>query len=97
MAFTTIVLFQLANLLNARSEIASAFAHTSHTRWSWGAIALSVALQLAVLDLPALRVAFGTTALSVADWMRCVAVASTVLWAREITKLLARRRTRAAP
>ena len=97
MAFTTIVLFQLVNLLNARSEIASAFAHTSHTRWSWGAIALSVALQLAVLDLPALRVAFGTTALSVADWMRCVAVASTVLWAREITKLLARRRTRAAP
>ena len=97
MAFTTIVLFQLVNLLNARSEIASAFAHTSHTRWSWAAIALSVALQLLVLDLPALRVAFGTTALSVADWMRCLAVASTVLWAREITKLLARRRATSAP
>jgi Ca2+-transporting ATPase len=44
-----------------------------------------------------LRVAFGTTALSVADWMRCLAVASTVLWAREITKLLARRRATSAP
>ena len=96
MAFTTIVMFQLVNLLNARSEIASAFAHTSHTRWSWSAIALSVALQLLVLDLPALRVAFGTTALSAGDWMRCLAVASSVLWVRELTKLFARRKGSAA-
>jgi Ca2+-transporting ATPase len=91
MAFTSIVLFQLFNLLNARSEMASAFAHASHTRWIWGAIALSVGLQVLVLELPALRVALGTTSLGAVDWAWCIAVGSSVLWIREITKLVARR------
>lgn len=92
MAFTSIVLFQLFNLLNARSELASAFARGAHTRWVWGAIALSVGLQIAVLELPALQLALGTTSLGVGEWAWCVAVASSVLWIREVAKLLARRR-----
>ena len=96
MAFTSIVLFQLFNLFNARSEIASAFTVASHSRWTWSAIALSTILQLVVLEVPALRIALGTAPLGVMDWLRCLAAASTVLWVREITKLIARRSKRAA-
>ena len=42
MAFTTLMLFQLFNLFNARSDEQSAFRGLFTNRWLWGAIALSV-------------------------------------------------------
>lgn len=92
MAFTTLVLFQLFNALNARSETRSAFRGIFHNRWLWPAIALSLALHLCVIHLPLLQQAFSTTALSLADWLRCALVASSVLWVRELTKAVARAR-----
>jgi Ca2+-transporting ATPase len=56
----------------------------------WTAVALSVGLQVAVIYVPFLQRAFSTTPLNVSDWLRCVAVASSVLWLRELTKLVAR-------
>ena len=41
MAFTTLVLAQLFNTFNARSDRVSAFHHLFTNRWLWGAIALS--------------------------------------------------------
>ncbi|OFW08396.1 MAG: haloacid dehalogenase [Acidobacteria bacterium RIFCSPLOWO2_02_FULL_67_36] len=90
MAFTTLVLFQLLNVFNARSDETSAFTHLFSNRWLWGAIGLSFALQLLVVYAPILQQAFSTVALSGADWLRCAAAASTVLWARELTKLVTR-------
>ena len=90
MAFTTLVLAQLFNVFNARSDERSAFTRLFTNRWLWGAIALSVALQMLVLYVPALRRAFGTTALGAGDWLRCVVAASAVLWFREAEKLVAR-------
>jgi Ca2+-transporting ATPase len=90
MAFTTLMLFQLFNTLNARSDERSAFVGLFASRWLWAAIALSVALQFAVLGIPALQQAFGTVALDAGDWVRCAAVASSVLWIREATKLITR-------
>jgi Ca2+-transporting ATPase len=92
MAFTTLILFQIFNVFNARSDERSAFTGLFTNRWLWLAIALSVALQFVVLQVPALQQAFGTVGLGAADWVRCVAVASSVLWLRELTKLVARRR-----
>ena len=94
MAFTTLVLAQLFNALNARSDDRSAFARPLPNRWLWGALALSLALHPLVLYLPALRRAFGTVPLGAADWVRCLAAASVVLVAREAVKLLGRRRGR---
>jgi P-type Ca2+ transporter type 2C len=94
MAFTTLMLTQLFNTVNARSDERSAFAHLFANRWLWGAIALSVALQCLVLYVPVLRQAFGTVALSVADWLRCIAAASTVFWLREAGKIVTRLRDR---
>ncbi|HEU4563619.1 MAG TPA: cation-translocating P-type ATPase [Gemmatimonadaceae bacterium] len=101
MAFTTLVLFQLFNTFNSRSDERSAFSHLFTNRWLWGAIALSLALQALVLYVPALQRAFGTTALSAMDWLRCLAAASSVLWLREVdklvTRLVDRRRARVKP
>ena len=92
MAFTTLMLFQVFNVLNARSDERSAFTRLFTNRWLWSAVALSLALQVVVVYTPFLQQAFGTVGLSVADWARCAAVASSVLWLREMSKLLVRLR-----
>jgi Ca2+-transporting ATPase len=94
MAFTTLMLFQLFNTVNARSDERSAFAHLFTNRWLWAAIGLSLVLQLLVVYLPGLQRAFGTVALSGGDWLRCLAVASSVLWLRETSKLVGRQALR---
>jgi hypothetical protein len=53
-----------------------------------GGVALSLALQLLVVHVPLLNRAFGTTPLSIGDWALCAAMASSVLWADELTKLI---------
>jgi P-type Ca2+ transporter type 2C len=90
MAFTTLMTFQLFNLFNARSDAESAFVGLFYNKWLWGAVLLSLLLQAAVIYIPFLQQAFSTVSLSAGDWLRCVAVASSVLWLRELTKLVAR-------
>jgi len=90
MAFTTLMLFQLFNVFNARSDEESALRGAFDNRWLWGAVALSVALQLCVVYAPFLQRAFSTESLSAIDWLRCTAVASSVLWLREIQKAVTR-------
>jgi magnesium-transporting ATPase (P-type) len=89
-AFTVLVLTQLFNCFNARSESASAFRAAFSNRWLWAAVALSTALQAAVVHLPLLNLAFGTVPLSAGQWCVCVAMASGVLWFSEGRKLLRR-------
>ena len=95
MAFTTLVLAQLFNVFNSRSDERSAFAGLFANPWLWVAVALSLGLQFLVVHVPAMQSAFGTVELSAADWARCVVASSAVLWAGEIAKLL--RRGRPAP
>ena len=90
-AFTVLVLTQLFNCFNARSETASAFRALFSNHWLWAAVGLSAALQAAVVHLPFLNLAFGTVPLSAGQWGLCVAMASGVLWFSEVRKLLRRR------
>ena len=92
MAFTTLMLLQIFNVLNARSDEQSAFVHLFTNQWLWIAMGGSVALQVLVVHAPFLQRAFGTVGLSAGDWLFCTAVASSVLWVREITKVVGRRR-----
>jgi Ca2+-transporting ATPase len=92
MAFTTLMLFQMFNVVNARSDEDSAFSRLFTNQWLWVALGVSVVLQGFVLYVPFLQRAFGTTALGVADWGVCVAVASSVLWLREVNKAMTRAR-----
>jgi P-type Ca2+ transporter type 2C len=94
MAFSTLVLFSLFTVFNSRSDERSAFAELFSNGWLWGAVALSVLLQAAVIYVPFLQQAFSTVALSARDWLVCAAVASSVLWLRELSKLIIRRSRR---
>lgn len=91
MAFTTLMLFQMFNVFNSRSDEQSAFIHLFSNGWLWLAVGVSVALQVAVIYLPGLQQAFSTVPLSLADWLLCAAVASSVLWLRELSKLVFRK------
>jgi Ca2+-transporting ATPase len=90
MAFTTLMLFQLFNVFNARSDERSAFHGLFTNRWLWAAIALSLILHVAVVYIPLLQEVFSTTNLSLSDWVCCAAVASSVLWLRELSKIVVR-------
>jgi P-type Ca2+ transporter type 2C len=89
MAFTTLMLFQLVNVFNARSDTTSAFTRLFTNRWLWAALGLSLALHVLVIYTPFLQQAFSTTGLSRRDWLLCVVVASSVLWMRELSKSVA--------
>jgi magnesium-transporting ATPase (P-type) len=88
--FTVLVFGQLFNCFNARSETRSAFHRLWVNRALWGAVLLSVLLQVAVVEWTALNPAFGTAPLTLAQWLLCVAMSSAVLWLTELRKLAAR-------
>ena len=87
MAFTTLVFFSLFTVFNARSDERSAFSGLFSNPWLWAAVAFSLLLQVAVVYVPFLQLAFSTVPLAAGDWLVCAAVASSVLWLRELTKL----------
>ena len=72
------------------SESASAFSQLFANRWLWAAVALALVLQVAVVHLGFLNLAFGTAPLSLGQWGVCAAMASGVLWYSELRKLVAR-------
>jgi Ca2+-transporting ATPase len=90
MAFNTLVLFSLFNVFNARSDERSAFGDALANQWLLGAVAVSLLLQMLVIYVPFLQSAFSTVSLSARDWLVCAAVASSVLWLRELAKLAAK-------
>ena len=92
--FTVLVLAQLFNAFNSRSERASAFRGLFQNPRLFGAIALSLGLQILVVHAPFMHGAFGTVPLSASDWLLCVAIASSVLWLDELKKLIVRRAVR---
>jgi P-type Ca2+ transporter type 2C len=68
----------------------SAFNHLFVNPWLWGALAISIVLQVAVVHLGFLNLAFGTVPLSWDQWLVCLGMASVVLWFTELRKLLLR-------
>jgi Ca2+-transporting ATPase len=90
MAFTTLVFFSLFTVFNARSDERSAFIGLFANTWLWAAMLASLVLQAAVVYLPFLQQAFSTVSLSLGDWLLCAAVASSVLWLRELSKVVTR-------
>jgi len=49
-----------------------------------------VLLQVAVVNVGLLNVAFGTVPLELEQWLVCAAMASVVLWSAELRKLVLR-------
>ena len=90
MTFTTMVLFEVFTVFNVRSDERSAFTGLFSNMWLLGAVLVSLLLQVAVIYVPFLQQAFSTMSLSASDWLRCIVVASSVLWLREVGKLITR-------
>jgi P-type Ca2+ transporter type 2C len=88
MALTVLVFAQMFNVFNARSDTVSAFHRLFTNRVLWAAVALSIVLQVAVVNLAFLNRAFGTSPLTSFDWLICIGLASLVLWADEAKKLV---------
>ena len=92
MGFTILVFAQMLNAIASRSHLQSAFVGLFSNKWLWGALALSTVLQLAVIYIPFLNIAFGTVPLSAGAWFECLGLAMIVLIASELRKCVLRAR-----
>lgn len=91
MAFTTLVVFELFNAFNAKSESKNAFVSgVFSNKYLIGAVIISLLLQLMVIYTP-LSSVFDTVALSLADWVIITAVSFTVVLADAAYKLIRNR------
>ena len=91
-AFTVMVLAQLFNCFNARSDHLSAFHKPFSNPWLFAGVALSFVLQIAVVHVSWLNTAFGTSPLSLNDWLICTVISSGVIWYGEVSKMVRRMR-----
>ena len=95
MAFNTFVLFQFFNILNSRSDTLSVFRRATLTNGKlWLALVAVITLQVGVTHFGPMQRLFDTTSISFVQWMIATAIASSVLWAEEIHKLIIRRRNK---
>ncbi|MCX7098338.1 MAG: calcium-translocating P-type ATPase, PMCA-type [Methylococcales bacterium] len=89
LAFNTFVLFQVANVFNARSEQGTAFnANFFTNKFLWLALFAVLALQILVIHWPPAQTLFHTTNLSPQDWLLASGVAVSVLVLEELRKLV---------
>lgn len=91
MAFTTLVLYQLFNAFNFRSNYDSAFTILRCNYYLLWAVSVSIGLHVLAIQLPMLQKAFQVTSLSSRDWLICLSVSSSVLWLMEAYKFVMRR------
>jgi Ca2+-transporting ATPase len=85
--FTVLAMCQWFNVLNCQSASASALRlGVLRNRWLLGGLALSVALQAAVLYAPPMNALFHTVPLEPASLLPLLALASAVLWVEELRK-----------
>ena len=85
MAFTVLVMLQMYNVFNTRSEKSSAFKGIFSNKYLLLAVISSIVLQILVV-YPPLNTFFKTTPLSIFDWAIVILVSSSVLIAGELVK-----------
>ncbi|MFZ9629425.1 MAG: cation-translocating P-type ATPase, partial [Ilumatobacteraceae bacterium] len=93
LAFTTFVMFQFFNILNARHDTRTVFHRdTLSNRWLWLSLLGVALLQVGVTYVRPLQTLFDTTSIDLGHWLIATAVASSVVWVEELRKAIARRR-----
>jgi len=89
MAFSTLMMYQMFNVLNCRSEFTSLFKVGVFSNMKlWGAILLSIIMQIIVVQISFFNDKFHTIPLTLMDWFYVVLVSSTVLIIVEIYKFV---------
>jgi magnesium-transporting ATPase (P-type) len=92
--FTVLVFAQMFNAIASRSETVSAFKGLKSARVLFLSLLLSIFLQVLVIYVPVLNVAFNTLPLNFTQWVECIGLASIVLVVSEIQKFVFRRMDR---
>jgi P-type Ca2+ transporter type 2C len=87
MAFTTLMMFQLFNVYNCRSNTRSAFSGFFRNKWLLLAVIFSLSMHMLVVYVPFLQNAFHTIGLTAFDWLIATCVAATLLIVVEAVKL----------
>ena len=90
--FTALVVMQLANALNSRSDSASVANHLFTNRWLWVSLAGALLAQVAVVYVPVLQRAFGTAPLGWPHWIIAVGAGAVVIAVEEGVKGVRRAR-----
>lgn len=87
LAFCTLTFLQMFNVINCRAEKTSIFKTKFFSnKYLLIAVALSLILQIFVVQIPWFENLFGTIALSLKDWAYVTLAASTIIIAGEILK-----------
>ncbi len=94
MAFLTMSMCEIFHSFNLRSQRKSIFRLKSHNRILWMAMAGSLLLTTAVLEIPFLANAFGFTPIGLAEYAIAMALAILVIPVVETVKLFQRRAAR---
>ncbi|RLG14143.1 MAG: ATPase [Candidatus Nanohalarchaeota archaeon] len=88
-AFTTLVAFEMFAVLSARSLKPSIKKlNPFSNKYLFGAICLSLIIQLVIIYVPFMQMVFETVALNAIDWMRILAVSSIGLIVMEGSKIV---------
>lgn len=91
MTFAGIVVAQVGNVLACRTSKTSIFKTSLRSnKWIWLGIAAQISILSAIVYVPFLQSAFGTTFLGLNDWMFLASLAVIVVFAEEIRKLFSR-------
>jgi Ca2+-transporting ATPase len=96
MVFTVLTCAQMAHVLAIRSGIVPAWRGFFANRWLLGAVGLTLALQLAIIYVPALNLVFSTAPLTARELAVCAGLSVVPFVAVEIEKWIRRRRLRDA-
>ncbi|MFO1398946.1 MAG: cation-translocating P-type ATPase [Burkholderiales bacterium] len=91
MTFACLVLIQLANAYNFRSDRRSVFVRPFANRWLNVAVAWETGLLVVILAWPVLHAPFGNAPVAPADWAVVAAAALSIIPVVEAAKALARR------
>jgi Ca2+-transporting ATPase len=95
MTFTTFVLFQMANVFNARVPQGSVISRYTLTNGKvWIAVGIVVALQVLATKWGPMQSIFDTETLSLEQWLLCLAVAVSIIPLDEARKVVTRLLTR---
>lgn len=87
-AFASLVIFQVWNGLNCKSNGITAVSRSSlNNPYLAGAMAIAVGLIMIIIYVPPFQVLFNTVNLSVSDWLNIVIVSSSVFVVVELRKL----------
>ena len=91
LAFTTFVLFQFFNVMNARFDAGTAFnRQLFDNRKLWLALAAVLVLQVVVVNWRPAQAVFDTVSLNLGDWLLATGIAASVLLLDEARKFAVR-------